>query len=199
MLCGISWVHGNAVLCFALMPVQVVIMWEQLLTPCSPYLCRMPTPKRLRDVIREIRSARTAADERAVVQKECAQIRDTFREEDNTYRCRNVAKLLYIHMLGYPAHFGQLECLKLIASPRFTDKRIGYLGAMLLLDERQDVHLLITNSLKKSVLPSLLLRCRASTSVLILIFLMLAVTSITRHSMWSAWLCARLGPSALRR
>ena len=69
----------------------------------------MPTPKRLRDLIREIRSARTAADERTVVQKECAQIRDTFREEDNTYRCRNVAKLLYIHMLGYPAHFGQVS------------------------------------------------------------------------------------------
>ena len=69
----------------------------------------MPTPKRLRDLIREIRSARTAADERAVVQKESSTIRDSFRDQDNTYRCRNVAKLLYIHMLGYPAHFGQVQ------------------------------------------------------------------------------------------
>uniref|UniRef100_A0A671PQY6 AP-1 complex subunit gamma n=1 Tax=Sinocyclocheilus anshuiensis TaxID=1608454 RepID=A0A671PQY6_9TELE len=109
------------------------------------------TPIRLRELIRTIRTARTQAEEREMIQKECAAIRSSFREEDNTYRCRNVAKLLYMHMLGYPAHFGQLECLKLIASQKFTDKRIGYLGAMLLLDERQDVHLLMTNCIKNDL------------------------------------------------
>ena len=69
----------------------------------------LPSPMRLRDLIRQIRAARTAADERAVVQKECASIRSSFREEDTVWRCRNLAKLLYIHMLGYPAHFGQVS------------------------------------------------------------------------------------------
>ena len=51
-------------------------------------------------------------------------------------------------MLGYPAHFGQIECLKLAASPRFADKRLAYLGTMLLLDENQATLTLVTNCLK---------------------------------------------------
>lgn len=65
----------------------------------------MPAPTRLRDLIRQIRAARTAAEERTVVNKECAYIRSTFREEDSVWRCRNIAKLLYIHMLGFVSRY----------------------------------------------------------------------------------------------
>lgn len=70
------------------------------------------------------------------------------QEDDNQFRHRNVAKLLFIHMMGYPTHFGQMECLKLIASSKFAEKRVGYLGLTQLLDENTDVLMLVTNSVK---------------------------------------------------
>ncbi|KAG0227188.1 clathrin associated protein complex large subunit [Actinomortierella wolfii] len=106
---------------------------------------------RLKDLIKAIRACKTHADERAVIQKESAFIRTSFKEENVELRHANISKLLYIHMLGYPAHFGQIECLKLAASPMFTDKRLGYLGTMLLLDENQEVLTLLTNSLKNDL------------------------------------------------
>ncbi|KAL4078785.1 adaptin N terminal region-domain-containing protein [Scleroderma yunnanense] len=105
----------------------------------------------LKALIKGIRACKTIADERALIQQESAAIRASFREEDVYARYNNIAKLLYIHMLGSPAHFGQIECLKLVASPRFADKRLGYLGIMLLLDESQEVLTLVTNSLKNDL------------------------------------------------
>ncbi|KAL3806447.1 hypothetical protein ACHAXA_011798 [Cyclostephanos tholiformis] len=106
---------------------------------------------KLRDLIRQVRACKTAAEERAVIAKESAMIRTAIREEQEQYRHRNVAKLLFMHMLGYPTHFGQLECMKLVASPHFPEKRIGYLGMMLLLSEQADVLMLATNSLKNDL------------------------------------------------
>jgi AP-1 complex subunit gamma-1 len=83
-----------------------------------------------------------------VISKECALIRTAIKEEQEQFRHRNVAKLMYIHMLGYPTHFGQMECLKLISAPSFPEKRIGYLALTLLLTESNEVLTLVTNSLK---------------------------------------------------
>ena len=49
------------------------------------------------------------AQERALVAREAAALRSAFKEQDNAYRHRNVAKLMFMHMLGYPTHFGQVR------------------------------------------------------------------------------------------
>ncbi|KAG6972986.1 hypothetical protein JG688_00003729 [Phytophthora aleatoria] len=107
--------------------------------------------QKLRDLIRGVRACKTAAEERAVIAKESALIRTKFKDQDRQYRHRNVAKLLFIHMLGYPSHFGQMECVKLIASPYFAEKRMGYLGLILLLTDQEDVLTLVTNSVKNDL------------------------------------------------
>ena len=62
-------------------------------------------------MIRAIHACKTAAEERAVVRKECDSIRAAVSDNDNDYRHRNLANLMFIHMLGYPTYFGQMECL----------------------------------------------------------------------------------------
>lgn len=69
----------------------------------------MPSTLRVRDLIRAIRACKTAQDERDLITKECAYIRTSFKGDDNDARSRDVSKLLYIHMMGYPAHFGQVR------------------------------------------------------------------------------------------
>ncbi|KAG6426400.1 hypothetical protein SASPL_110623 [Salvia splendens] len=103
-----------------------------------------------RDMIRAIRACKTAAEERAVVRKECASIRASISENDQDYMHRQIGERSSCSStcLGYQP-LVQMECLKLIASPGFPEKRIGYLGLMLLLDERQEVLMLVTNSIKQ--------------------------------------------------
>lgn len=104
---------------------------------------------KLKELIHLVRSCKTQQEERGLIAKECALIRTSFSDPKFEFRHRNIAKLLYIQMLGYPTNFGQMECITMISRPLYSDKRIGYLGLMLLLDENQDVITLVTNSLCK--------------------------------------------------
>jgi AP-1 complex subunit gamma-1 len=107
---------------------------------------------RLKDFIHAIRACKTLAEERTLVARESAAIRTSFKEDispEQQYHA--VAKLLFIYMMGYPAHFGQMESLKMVASPRIVEKRLGYLGSTQLLDEQQPTLTLITNSIKSDL------------------------------------------------
>ena len=103
---------------------------------------------KVKQFIRNVRAAKTIADERAVVQKESAAIRSSFREEshDSNVRYGQCCLRRDAMLISSPAGTMSRSCY---TSPRFADKRLGYLGTMLLLDENQEVLTLVTNSLKK--------------------------------------------------
>lgn len=111
-------------------------------------------PKRLPDIIRQIRLCKTQEEVRKFIKQECALIRASFRAETSVhstdqanYRRRNIVKMLYIHMLGYPTHFAQIECLNLLQMDSFVEKRVGYLGLTILLDGNSKVLMMATNVL----------------------------------------------------
>jgi AP-1 complex subunit gamma-1 len=102
---------------------------------------------KLRELIRLVRDCKTTNEERLVISKESADIRDCLKQGKFPARC--VSKLMYIHMLGYPTQFGQMGCITLLSSKEYNEKRVAYLGLMILLDENQEVLTLVENLFKK--------------------------------------------------
>lgn len=107
----------------------------------------------LKSFIKDVRGAKTLAEERSIITKASAKIRTKLRDDHLPLekRRRNIQKLLYLYILGEKTHFGQVECINLIASDDFADKRLGYLAATLLLDESQDLLTLLTNLLNNDL------------------------------------------------
>lgn len=107
----------------------------------------------LKSFIKDVRGAKTLADERSIITKQSAKIRTKLRDDrlSNEKKRVNIQKLLYLYILGEKTHFGQVESINLIASDNFIDKRLGYLATILLLDESQDLLTLLTNMLNNDL------------------------------------------------
>lgn len=101
--------------------------------------------------IKQVKDASSAEEERVLIANESSIIRSDFGQQKTTSLREDLTKLIFIYLLGYPAHFGQMACLQLISSPVFQDKRIGYLAMNLFIHESNDILLLTVNSIKNDI------------------------------------------------
>ncbi|KAH7829449.1 Adaptor protein complex 1 (AP-1), gamma subunit A [Monocercomonoides exilis] len=106
----------------------------------------------LREFVLEVRSAETSAQEREIISRESANMRTTFKDPKNRLAHRNVVKCLFMHLIGYQAHFVKVEAVKLVASNKFYEKRLGYLILGILLDESDELLPLLPNSLHSDLI-----------------------------------------------
>ena len=62
-----------------------------------------------------------------------------------------VLKLAYLEMYGYDMSWCNFHILEVMSSPKFQQKRIGYLAATQLFKNEQDLLILATNQFKKDL------------------------------------------------
>ena len=107
--------------------------------------------KTVQGFIKQVKNASTAEEERSVIANESAAIRSDFGQSHIENLRDNITKLIFIFLLGYPAHYGQMACLELISKQGYSDKRIGYLAMSLFLTDSNDLLLLAVNSVKNDL------------------------------------------------
>ena len=96
---------------------------------------------KIRQLIKRVRACRTAEEERSVINKESAEIRNLSKDPNAPFKARNLCKAIYM----------QMSCINLLASPDFTEKRIAYSALSLVIDSTSQVLLLATSTIKKDL------------------------------------------------
>ena len=106
---------------------------------------------KIRQLIKKVRACRTAEEERSVINKESAEIRNLSKDPNAPNKARNLCKAIYMQMMGYQTSFMQMSCINLLASSDFTEKRIAYSALPLVIDSTSQVLLLATSTIKKDL------------------------------------------------
>ena len=109
----------------------------------------MTTP--LNEFITNVRDAMSIEEERTAINVEMANMRTLSRTCDLSQKPNIVAKLIYLNILGENTTWGQMDAVYLMASSQLSYKRIGYLGAANLLNEKNELMVLVTQTLLKDM------------------------------------------------
>ncbi|KAJ3120432.1 AP-3 complex subunit delta-1 [Physocladia obscura] len=105
--------------------------------------------KSLHDVIRGIRA--NAANEDRYIRSCLDEIRAEVKRTDPAVKAVAVAKLFYLHMLGYDMAWAAFHVIEVMSSPVLAHKRIGYIAAAISFRQDTNVLMLCTNLIRKDL------------------------------------------------
>lgn len=108
--------------------------------------------KTLTDLIKGIRAQKSAPAREKYIKESIAECRHEVNSLDTNLKSQAILKLAYLEMYGYDMSWAAFNVLDVMSSPKFQQKRIGYLAAIQSFrTDNDDVLMLATNLLKKDL------------------------------------------------
>lgn len=105
--------------------------------------------KTLQDIVKGIRASKR--DTALYISQCIAEIKTELNASDMYVKANALQKLTFLHMMGYSMSWASFATIEVMSSPRFAQKRIGYIAANQGFTQDTDVILLTTNLLKKEL------------------------------------------------
>ncbi|KAF1982368.1 Adaptor protein complex AP-3 delta subunit [Aulographum hederae CBS 113979] len=105
--------------------------------------------KSLYDLIRGLRHHK--GNEREYIQESLRECRKEIRTNDIDLKATALLKLTYLEMFGYDMSWASFNVLEVMSSPKYLEKRVGYLAAVQSFRPDTEVLMLAENLLKKDL------------------------------------------------
>ncbi|CAB3405361.1 unnamed protein product [Caenorhabditis bovis] len=105
--------------------------------------------KSLTDLIRGIRNNKD--NEARYIANCIEEIKQELRQESIYIKANAIEKLAYLQMLGYDISWASFNVIEVMASTKYTEKRIGYLAAAQSFHDETEVLMLTTNLIRKDI------------------------------------------------
>ncbi|KAK3946056.1 putative ap-3 complex subunit delta protein [Diplogelasinospora grovesii] len=105
--------------------------------------------KSLYDLIRGLRNHK--GNEKEYIQNCLKECRSEIRSQDMDVKATALLKLIYLEMVGHDMSWASFHVLEVMSSPKYHQKRVGYLGAVQSFRPDTEVLMLATNLLKKDL------------------------------------------------
>ncbi|KAG4034779.1 hypothetical protein MFRU_002g01310 [Monilinia fructicola] len=105
--------------------------------------------KSLYDLIRGLRNHK--GKEKEYIQNSLKECRAEIKGSDMDLKATALLKLVYLEMFGHDMSWASFHVLEVMSSPKYLQKRVGYLGAVQSFRPDTEVLMLATNLLKKDL------------------------------------------------